>query len=162
MDWTRVTLGLSLLLPSCQLQRWFVLDAVQERVPDKSLAVCIPCWASSPTCSPTLQMLSTTRTEERKEEKGDGEGELKENSASFWSFILSVLSSHPRKVISAHRQQPDRGTVRKQEAFSIHFGLAGFLTTSFYSVSRQKVGILHTLTDVKVQTHMLHQNSPAD
>lgn len=100
------------------------------------------------------------RTEEREEKGGQGgtEGKL---CPSLISRPVGALIS-PAESYRGSLQQSDNGTVRKQEAFSIHLGLAGLLTTSFYSVSRQSVDILHTLTDVKVQTDTLHQNSPAD
>lgn len=99
------------------------------------------------------------RTEE-KEEKEAGGTECK-LCPSLISRPVGALVS-PVESNRCSLQQPDKGTVRKQEAFSIHLGLAGLLTTSFYSVSRQSVDILHTLTDVKVQTDTLHQNLPAD
>lgn len=101
------------------------------------------------------------RTEERKgkrKRRGGTEGKL---CPSLISHPVCALVS-PTESSRCSLQQPDKGTVRKQEAFPIHLGVAGFLTTSFYSASRQNVAILHMLTDVKVQTDTLHQNSPAD
>lgn len=83
--------------------------------------------------------------------------------------LCASLSSHPASASvsssESHQcsaQQPDRKTVRKKEAFSAPLGLAGFPTTSFYSVNRQNVDILHTLADVKVQTDTLRHNLPVD
>jgi len=98
------------------------------------------------------------RSEEEEGRKGK---KTNENCPSTASRPVSALIS-PTESDRCSLPQPGKGTVRKQEAFSIHLGLAELLTTSFYSVNRQNVDILHTHTDVKVQTDTLHQNSPAD
>lgn len=99
----------------------------------------------------------------------EGKGKRKAGGKNLKGKLCPSLISRPVAALisppESNRcslQQPGEGTVRKQAAFSIHLGLAGFLTTSFYSASRQNADILHTLTDVKVQADTLHQNSPAN